>query len=85
MAVANYKTQGHGSANERAVTPNLPAGRIILCGGVSSIYRFRRVASAGGAAEKVPQPVDATSGFLGSPDMADYPPWLVYDPNDLSH
>jgi hypothetical protein len=30
------------------------------------MYRLPRVASAG-AAEKVPPPVDATSGFLGSP------------------
>jgi hypothetical protein len=26
--------------------------------------------------------LDTTSGFGGSPDMADYPPRLVYDAND---
>jgi hypothetical protein len=36
-----------------------------LWGGVSSTHRLQRVASAGGAAEKVPPPVDATSGFGG--------------------
>jgi hypothetical protein len=41
-----------------------PAGRS-LWGGVSSTHRLQRVASAGGAAEKVPPPVDATSGFGG--------------------
>ena len=39
--MANYYAQGAWSANKCAVTPNLPAGRIILRGGVGSTHRLQ--------------------------------------------